>query len=177
MRNTPPTALPSTRATPRSFTSSALKSMALARFIAKLFSRSRSNSSTSPPPEAPHLRLGRHGERLAARHLRRLGFKVLYRNFRPTTRRRDRSRLPGEEDPRFHRGQDSRTRTPWDARRTPLTPARRKPSSAARNRGCGCWTNRVSQSASILSRSSLAPAVRRLRLPATRWHLLTRPEI
>lgn len=30
-----------------------------------------------------HLVLGRLGERLAARHLRRHGFKVLYRNFRP----------------------------------------------------------------------------------------------
>ena len=27
--------------------------------------------------------MGREGERLAARHLRRRGFKVLYRNFRP----------------------------------------------------------------------------------------------
>jgi putative endonuclease len=32
-------------------------------------------------PEAPHLVLGRQGERLAARHLQRLGYKVLYRNF------------------------------------------------------------------------------------------------
>jgi putative endonuclease len=32
--------------------------------------------------DAPHLVLGRRGERLAARHLRRLGYKVLYRNFR-----------------------------------------------------------------------------------------------
>jgi putative endonuclease len=40
--------------------------MALAPFIAALFSR-----------------LGRRGERLAARHLRRNGYKVLYRNFRP----------------------------------------------------------------------------------------------
>ena len=29
-----------------------------------------------------HLRLGTRGERLAARHLRRRGFKILYRNFR-----------------------------------------------------------------------------------------------
>jgi putative endonuclease len=56
--------------------------MAPARFIAKLFSRSPSDSSTSPP-EAPHLRLGRLGERHAARYLRRSGFKILYRNFRP----------------------------------------------------------------------------------------------
>lgn len=32
--------------------------------------------------DAPHLALGRRGEKLAARHLRRLGYKVLYRNFR-----------------------------------------------------------------------------------------------
>jgi putative endonuclease len=56
--------------------------MDLARFIARLFSRWRSSSSTSPP-EPAHLRLGRLGERLAARHLRRQGFKVLYRNYRP----------------------------------------------------------------------------------------------
>src|SRR4029077_147604 len=31
---------------------------------------------------ARHLRLGVGGEKLAARHLRRCGFKVLYRNFR-----------------------------------------------------------------------------------------------
>ena len=29
-----------------------------------------------------HLRLGARGEKLAARHLRRAGFKILYRNFR-----------------------------------------------------------------------------------------------
>ncbi|MEO5718918.1 MAG: YraN family protein [Chthoniobacterales bacterium] len=34
------------------------------------------------PSKAPHLRLGARGEKLAARHLRREGFKVLYRNFR-----------------------------------------------------------------------------------------------
>ena len=31
---------------------------------------------------AGHLRLGARGEKLAARHLRRQGFKILYRNFR-----------------------------------------------------------------------------------------------
>jgi putative endonuclease len=36
----------------------------------------------SRPVEAPHLALGRRGEKLAARHLGRLGYKVLYRNFR-----------------------------------------------------------------------------------------------
>jgi putative endonuclease len=34
------------------------------------------------PSKRPHLRLGTRGEKLAARHLRRQGFKVLYRNFR-----------------------------------------------------------------------------------------------
>jgi putative endonuclease len=33
-------------------------------------------------PMAPHLALGRHGEKLAARHLRNNGHKILYRNFR-----------------------------------------------------------------------------------------------
>jgi putative endonuclease len=32
--------------------------------------------------KATHLRLGARGEKLAARYLRRQGFKVLYRNFR-----------------------------------------------------------------------------------------------
>lgn len=32
--------------------------------------------------QAAHLELGQHGEELAARHLRRHGYKVLYRNFR-----------------------------------------------------------------------------------------------
>lgn len=34
------------------------------------------------PAEDPRQRLGRLGERWAARHLRRNGFKILYRNFR-----------------------------------------------------------------------------------------------
>jgi putative endonuclease len=33
-------------------------------------------------PEASHLELGRYGEKLAARHLRNNGHKILYRNFR-----------------------------------------------------------------------------------------------
>jgi putative endonuclease len=62
--------------------------MGLARYIAEVSSRLRKGSSTSPPepavgPEAGHLRLGRLGERAAARYLRRHGMKVLYRNFRP----------------------------------------------------------------------------------------------
>jgi putative endonuclease len=34
------------------------------------------------PSKAGHLRLGARGEKLAARYLRRCGFKILYRNFR-----------------------------------------------------------------------------------------------
>ncbi|HEY1582108.1 MAG TPA: YraN family protein [Chthoniobacterales bacterium] len=34
------------------------------------------------PSSRAHLRLGMRGEKLAARYLRRQGFKVLYRNFR-----------------------------------------------------------------------------------------------
>ncbi len=32
--------------------------------------------------EAPHIALGRHGEKLAAAHLRQHGHKILFRNFR-----------------------------------------------------------------------------------------------
>ena len=42
-------------------------------------SRWRSRFSLFKPE---HLRLGTRGENLAARHLRRSGFKILYRNFR-----------------------------------------------------------------------------------------------
>jgi putative endonuclease len=52
---------------------------ALARFTAAHLSRWRSRFSRS---KAAHLRLGTQGEKLAARHLRRQGFKILYRNFR-----------------------------------------------------------------------------------------------
>jgi putative endonuclease len=51
----------------------------LAQFTAAHLSRWRSRFSRSKPA---HLRLGRQGEKLAARHLRRHGFKILYRNFR-----------------------------------------------------------------------------------------------
>lgn len=43
---------------------------------------SRSAKAFSKTTDAPHLALGRHGEKLAARHLRRHGYKVLHRNFR-----------------------------------------------------------------------------------------------
>ena len=36
-------------------------------------------------PQAAHLQLGARGEKLAAQHLRRQGFKILYRNFRGRT--------------------------------------------------------------------------------------------
>lgn len=36
----------------------------------------------NPPPVAPHIALGRKGEGLAARHLRRHGHRILFRNFR-----------------------------------------------------------------------------------------------
>jgi putative endonuclease len=52
---------------------------ALARFTAAHLSRWRSRFF---PSKAGHLRLGMRGEKLAARYLRRQGFKVLYRNFR-----------------------------------------------------------------------------------------------
>jgi putative endonuclease len=58
--------------------------MALAPFIGELFSRFRRRffrSSTETEENAAH-RLGRTGERLARRYLRRQGYKVLYQNFR-----------------------------------------------------------------------------------------------
>jgi putative endonuclease len=42
----------------------------------------RLRSALIPPPEPPHLALGRAGETLAARYLRNHGHKILYRNFR-----------------------------------------------------------------------------------------------
>ena len=58
--------------------------MALVRFIAARFSpKSILNSIWgSKAPEDPRHRLGRVGEHLAARFLRRSGYKILYRNFR-----------------------------------------------------------------------------------------------
>jgi putative endonuclease len=54
--------------------------MGLARYIADLFSRSSRRNSRSAE-NADHW-LGREGERLAARYLRREDYRVLYRNFR-----------------------------------------------------------------------------------------------
>ena len=53
--------------------------MGLVQSIAAVFSRfARRNSTFSDPRHA----LGRRGEQIAARHLRRIGYKVLYRNYR-----------------------------------------------------------------------------------------------
>ena len=54
----------------------------LVRFIDDLSNRWRSRFSTSRPP---HLRLGAHGENLACRFLRKNGYKILSRNFKPRT--------------------------------------------------------------------------------------------
>jgi len=56
-----------------------------AQSIAALFSRyarAFSRSPSSPPHSTSPRDLGRHGEDLAAKHLRKHGYKVLYRNFR-----------------------------------------------------------------------------------------------
>ncbi len=52
--------------------------MALLRFIAAATRRWRKPKTS----EAPHIVLGRHGEVLAARFLRRHGYKILRKNFR-----------------------------------------------------------------------------------------------
>ena len=57
--------------------------MGLARFIAEVFSRLRSSFFGSPAEAGdPRALLGRAGEALAARHLRKHRYKVLFRNFR-----------------------------------------------------------------------------------------------
>jgi putative endonuclease len=57
--------------------------MALVRFIAAASSRWHKRFFPSPEPAAnPALALGRRGELLAARYLRKNNFRVLYRNFR-----------------------------------------------------------------------------------------------
>jgi len=48
------------------------------RFIAEAFRRLRNPNSS----EAPHIRLGREGEEIAARQLQKCGYKILRRNFR-----------------------------------------------------------------------------------------------
>ena len=54
--------------------------MGLARFIADLFSRSSKPSADRE--ENASRRLGREGERLAAKYLRGQRYRILYRNFR-----------------------------------------------------------------------------------------------
>ena len=57
--------------------------MGLVNSIAEVFFRCvRRFFRSSEAGKDPRHRLGRRGENLAARHLRRHGFKVLYRNFR-----------------------------------------------------------------------------------------------
>ncbi len=59
---------------------------ALARSIADLSSRWRNRFSLSKVWSRPqHLRRGARGEKLASRHLRRNGYKILFRNFRGRT--------------------------------------------------------------------------------------------
>jgi putative endonuclease len=53
--------------------------MGLVQSIAALFFRSSKRSSISSDPRH---RLGREGERIAERYLKRAGYKILYRNFR-----------------------------------------------------------------------------------------------
>jgi putative endonuclease len=52
------------------------------RWAADFLSRLRRLVRTRRADEAPHIRAGREGERLAARHLRTLGWRVLGRNLR-----------------------------------------------------------------------------------------------
>jgi len=57
--------------------------MGLVRFIGNLFPPFARRFSRSPEPgENADQWLGREGERLAERHLRRHGYKILYRNYR-----------------------------------------------------------------------------------------------
>src|ERR1043166_4139849 len=59
---------------------------ALARSIADLSNRWRNRFSLLTGSSKPeHLRRGTHGEKLACRHLRRNGYKILSRNFRGRT--------------------------------------------------------------------------------------------
>ncbi len=54
--------------------------MAPVPFIAAAMRRLRRPNSSE---EAPHIRLGREGEEAAAAFLRKKGYKILHRNFRP----------------------------------------------------------------------------------------------
>lgn len=48
----------------------------------KLFERARNHFTPRPPEVAPHLELGRRGERLAAEHLRARGYELVASNFK-----------------------------------------------------------------------------------------------
>src|SRR5687768_18149649 len=73
----------STKDMPRNCTWNCFAQMALVRFIAGLFSRCSRWFSRSPKPnENPEQWLGRHGEMLAVRYLRKQRYKILYRNYR-----------------------------------------------------------------------------------------------
>ncbi len=56
-----------------------------ARFIVSIAAFLKRRRDRFWPSTPRHLQLGARGEKLAARHLRRHGFKVLYRNFRGRT--------------------------------------------------------------------------------------------
>lgn len=71
------TALRVIGAMPRRITSLCSASMDLASIIDSVLRR-----STSPPSVSDHIALGKWGEEAAARHLKRLGWKVLRKNFR-----------------------------------------------------------------------------------------------
>ena len=71
------TALRVIGAMPPLTTSLCFGSMDLARIIDVVLRR-----STSPPLGSDHIALGKWGEEAAARHLNRLGWKILRRNFR-----------------------------------------------------------------------------------------------
>ncbi len=87
MRVTPDTNLHNTKDTAPRCISSVFNSMGLVQSIGAVFSRlsrcfCRSSNRSGKGAEHPGHRLGREGEKLAARYLKRNGFKVLYRNFR-----------------------------------------------------------------------------------------------
>lgn len=83
MRAIPVTNSHNTKVMRPPFTWNVCKSMALVESIGAVFSRSLRRFFPSPEPgENPQRWLGRRGEHLAAKHLRRNQCKILYRNFR-----------------------------------------------------------------------------------------------
>ena len=88
MRRFPSTALPNTKDTERPFTSHDCGSMGLLHTIAEVLRRYSSWCWIFDKPKHPHTQddfqaFGREGEMRAARFLRKHGYKILYRNFRP----------------------------------------------------------------------------------------------